>query len=253
MTKRKPFRIEVYEDDVFLVSYPRSGNTWIRFLVANLMHPGRNLGNDELMKICPDIYQVDDWSQCERPRIIKSHEMYMPEYPKVIYIYRDGRDAALSYYFYHRKFHDYEKDFPEFIGEMLRGDILFGSWHRHIEDWLFREHEIDFLPVKFEDLHNDMPRVLKSLGQFLNVEVSEKLIKTASKASTQKKQGQAYRSSEQFLKKFPKFARDNKTEVNDTRRQRGVPDTWGEFFSEALLEQFWEETSTVMEKLGYSK
>src|SRR5438552_14985380 len=32
-------RVEVHPNDVFLVSYPRSGNTWIRFLIGNLAYP----------------------------------------------------------------------------------------------------------------------------------------------------------------------------------------------------------------------
>src|SRR5437016_13045920 len=32
-------RVEVLPNDVFLVSYPRSGNTWIRFLIGNLACP----------------------------------------------------------------------------------------------------------------------------------------------------------------------------------------------------------------------
>ena len=31
--------LTVYPDDTFLVSYPRSGNTWTRFLVCNLINP----------------------------------------------------------------------------------------------------------------------------------------------------------------------------------------------------------------------
>ena len=31
--------LTVYPDDTFLVSFPRSGNTWIRFLVGNLLSP----------------------------------------------------------------------------------------------------------------------------------------------------------------------------------------------------------------------
>ncbi len=38
---------EVFDDDTFIVSFPKSGNTWTRFLIANLLHPEEpaNFGN----------------------------------------------------------------------------------------------------------------------------------------------------------------------------------------------------------------
>ena len=37
----KPGRnLRVFPDDVYIVSYPKSGNTWTRFLIANLIYPG---------------------------------------------------------------------------------------------------------------------------------------------------------------------------------------------------------------------
>ena len=33
-----------------------------------------------------------------RPRVLKSHESFQPHYPSVIYIVRDPRDVAVSYY-----------------------------------------------------------------------------------------------------------------------------------------------------------
>src|SRR6202161_3525192 len=44
----------VYPDDRFLVSYPRSGNTWTRFLIANLVYPQRNVSFLNIEELIPD-------------------------------------------------------------------------------------------------------------------------------------------------------------------------------------------------------
>src|SRR6266478_4226707 len=44
----------VYPDDTFIVSYPRSGNTWARFLIANLVRPNETVTFANIEKLIPD-------------------------------------------------------------------------------------------------------------------------------------------------------------------------------------------------------
>src|ERR1700685_1517671 len=92
--------LAVYPDDTFLVSFPRSGNTWIRFLIANLLNPGIEVSFTNIERLIPDTASKSSRTMKReaRPRIIKSHEYFDVRYPKVIYIVRDPRDVALSYY-----------------------------------------------------------------------------------------------------------------------------------------------------------
>ena len=43
----------VYPDDTFLVSYPKSGNTWVRFLLANLLFPDEEVGFANINRLLP--------------------------------------------------------------------------------------------------------------------------------------------------------------------------------------------------------
>src|SRR5438874_11935634 len=94
----------VYPDDVFLVSYPKSGNTWVRFLIANLISdiPVTFLNIEQRI---PSIYILPDRAlrAMPKPRVLKSHECFVPRYRNVIYIVRDPRDVAVSYYHYNLK------------------------------------------------------------------------------------------------------------------------------------------------------
>ena len=45
----------VYPDDTLVVSYPRSGNTWTRFLIANLRYPNLEVDFTNIEKLIPDM------------------------------------------------------------------------------------------------------------------------------------------------------------------------------------------------------
>ena len=104
----------VYPDDTFLVSYPRSGNTWTRFLIANLVHPEKNVSFKNIEKLIPDTSSQSNQAlkRTPRPRIIKTHQYFDHRYPKTIYIVRDPRDIALSYYDFQRKYMQINNDYP---------------------------------------------------------------------------------------------------------------------------------------------
>ncbi len=76
--------ITIFPDDVFLTSYPRSGNTWTRFLVGNLLHQEEEVTFLSVERLVPDMYKHSDrvLRTLPRPRIMKSHECFDPRYRK---------------------------------------------------------------------------------------------------------------------------------------------------------------------------
>src|ERR1044072_8130331 len=93
------------ENDVWIVSYPKSGNTWTRFLIGNLVASPEVVDWSNIERHVPDIYFNSDpqLGKLPRPRYFKSHEAYRPEYRRVVFIVRDPRDVAVSYYHFARK------------------------------------------------------------------------------------------------------------------------------------------------------
>jgi hypothetical protein len=122
----------IYSDDTFIVSYPRSGNTWTRFLVANLLHPEEDVSFATIERQVPDS-EAQSRAQLRRvprPRFIKSHQYFHPRYRKVVYIVRDPRDVALSYYDFQRKYRHIEDGYPlvRFISDFVAGRMISASW-----------------------------------------------------------------------------------------------------------------------------
>jgi len=60
--------LEIWPDDIFLVSFPKSGNTWTRFLIANLVHPEEKVGFENIHRLVPDPFATakKDFDQMSR-------------------------------------------------------------------------------------------------------------------------------------------------------------------------------------------
>src|SRR2546423_3783309 len=133
--------LDVFSDDVFLVSYPKSGNTWTRFLIANLLYPECNPDFTNINELIPDPEALSKrrLAQLPRPRIIKTHQYYHPNYKNIICIVRDPRDVAVSEYYFHRKRRAYVDDFPmeDHVRNFVAGNsTLYGGGGQNIATWL---------------------------------------------------------------------------------------------------------------------
>lgn len=173
--------LTIFPDDVFLVSYPRSGNTWLRFLISNLLHSDPTTFANIETRI-PDVYHHPDPAliQHPRPRILKSHEYLVPRYPRVIYIARDPRDVAISYYHWLRKIDLLPVDclLSDYIPRFIAADFEpFGSWGDHLGGWIgARSDNPTFLLLRYEDLHSAPAKSLSRIADFLALPTTDALI-----------------------------------------------------------------------------
>jgi Sulfotransferase domain len=180
----------ILKDDVFLVSFPKSGNTWTRFLIANLMHPEQPADFANLYKLVPDPFGTPKrlFDKMSRPRVIKSHECFDPRYPRVIYIVRDPRDVAVSQYHYHRKCRKIADDYPieQFVGRFLAGQTCpHGSWGEHVSTWLAtRRHDPRFLLLRYEDMVSSIHTEIAKIASFLKIAATPELLAQAADRSS---------------------------------------------------------------------
>ncbi len=192
---------------IWLASYPKSGNTWVRSLLSAYYYSKNGNFNFELLKNI-DVYpqqkyfdvKIDkpgeinsywDISQekiisKKKIKILKTHNSLLelngknftkPQYTLgIIYIVRDPRNVITSL-----KNH-YDLDYEQSLDFMLNekkyiydirekndySDFHFlSSWSNHYKSWI-NNNLFKKMVIKYEDLENDTFKTLKNLIIYIN-------------------------------------------------------------------------------------
>ena len=171
----------VHPDDTFLVSYPKSGSTWARFLVAALANPEETVSFLNIDRLLPSISSRSKRAlrKQPRPRLIKSHEYFDARYQNVIYVVRDPRDVVLSQYrfFLKRGAIDDGYALDRFVNRFLAGLNEYGSWGENVGSWLAaRQGSKRFLLLRYEDMLVGTDKELKKVADFLGKVVTPEYV-----------------------------------------------------------------------------
>lgn len=174
----------IRQSDVFLASYPRSGNTWLRFLLAEILTENK-VDFDNINRFIPEL-GLHRSAATLLPRdgsLIKTHEPHRAEYKRAVYLVRDIRDVALSNYARGRELGVLEgTSFDDFLPSFLDGSASrVGSWMSHVRSWresLLAESS-DLLLVKYEELRRDPEMNLMNLLSFLGVPADRSKVQKA--------------------------------------------------------------------------
>jgi hypothetical protein len=241
----------VYPDDTFLVSYPKSGNTWVRFLLANLIHPNETVGFANINRLlpAPGVLSKRFLKSLPRPRILKSHEPFDARFRKVIYLVRDPRDVAVSEYHFDLKKRYIAADMTleQFIKPFLAGETSsYGSWWEHVASWVGTRHSNPrFLLARYEDLLADPISETAKIAEFLGIAADTERIKSA-----------VERSSADRMRKLEKEDADKWTGTKNTRQEipfvrSAKSGGWKESLPPRSVEEIEVAWSPLMNFLGY--
>ena len=251
-TDRAGRLLRVYEDDTFVVSYPRSGNTWTRFLIANLIRPAEEVTFANIERIIPDAEAQSSrfLLRTPRPRIIKTHEYFDHRYKKVIYIVRDPRDVALSYYNFQRKYRQIEDAYPlaHYVRDFVNGRLIsadWGTWGENVGSWLARAARPGFLLVRYEDLQSNPLHELGRLASFLDVPSTAEMLNAAlEKSSAQRMREMERAQGAQW--------------VTTKGKRQDIPfvgaasaGNWKTHLQPASVAEIESRWGSIMERLGY--
>jgi hypothetical protein len=178
--------------DVYLVSYPKCGRTWLRLMIGSAIAKHFSLTEDEdtlflrwKTKPHPQVPMITV-THDDRPMLKAAHELQASKEKyrskKVIFLARDPRDVIVSSYFEMKKrgnlFGDnpyetrrgvYDGDLKGFIDREVGGlDTILRYYNIWAEN---RSIPRDFLLVRYEDLKRDPQIELRRVMDFLGLQV----------------------------------------------------------------------------------
>lgn len=179
------------EDDVLLASFPKSGNTWVRFLWANVValveQDGREVNFHVLNQELGSEYDTLSYGAVEfecLPRLVKTHRTYDRRRfggQRSVYLYRHPGDVMLSYFAYLGARPDHDSP-PAELSAFLRSD-KFGipAWCRHVEGWIGEATAV----LAYEELHENAASALAGVLSDLGIGgIAEATLREAARRSS---------------------------------------------------------------------
>ncbi len=166
------------EADIYVVSFPKAGRTWLRVLLGKYFCQKYGV-SDNLML---EIYQLT--KKAGLPTMLFTHDKssLMEAIPyshlsfnrkkyqgkKVVFLVRDIRDVLVSNYFQATQRNKiYQGTISQFIRDEKWGAkkviAFYNLWHRN------KNIPLDFLVVRYEDIHQDPFSQLKKILTFCGI------------------------------------------------------------------------------------
>ena len=191
--------MELFSDDIWIVTYSRSGTTWTQQIVRSILAKG-----DEDLVISETVPWLEaanskiisysiDFSTIKRPRAIKCHMPYSfmlcgpPKGTpgKYIYVARNPKDTAVSFFYHYFSLKSAENiDWPTFASWFLSGQVYFGSHLDHVLGRWEHRNDDNVLFVKYEDMKKDIRSAIVRIASFIGKDLTEKEVDTVIKKSS---------------------------------------------------------------------
>lgn len=167
-------------DDIWIAAYPRSGTTLTQMILYQLTTDG-SMDFRHLSDVSPWFERTIairrwDLERYPSPRLLKTHLHYgpVPKGPgRYIYVERDGRDVAVSYYHMQLSHRRYGGTFSQFFSRFLRGRVVWGSWFRHVSRWKANPKGLPILFLSYEELVGDLEAAVRKVARFCEIELRE--------------------------------------------------------------------------------
>lgn len=192
---------KVRSDDIWIVTFPKAGTTWIVNIIWQLKN-NLNFSADYLYAnymyfescVLVDVNDENKSSEIYKsfvecndrnfevieteasPRIIKSHlpSHLLPKdvwtvMPKLIYLYRNAKDVAISMYhmFRNSEFLDFQGSLEDFFEVFLNDHVVYGPFFAHVNGFRKLHNFEHILFLSYDEMKEDSFAGVKRISEFL--------------------------------------------------------------------------------------
>ncbi|XP_029835943.2 sulfotransferase ssu-1 [Ixodes scapularis] len=171
--------------DIFAVSYPKCGITWLQYLVFSIFSGGiPPQSAEEFCSRTPflAVTDIERIRRMPRPGSIRTHFPFQSQpysrQAKYLYIARNPYDCCVSCYHHTRALPVYlfeDGTFDEFLEMFVEGDVECGDYFDHLLSWYEHRHDHNVLFLTYEALQKDTESCVLKIADFLGGKYSERL------------------------------------------------------------------------------
>lgn len=186
--------------DVFVMTYAKSGTNWMMQIVHQLIHHGKGefnhihdlvpwpdavLMSPMMRHYAVPLEQADSWQTApERKRVIKTHFNWelipYSEEARYIAVIRDPKDLFVSAYFFMKDsgmgaaMPGVDTMYRVFLAGKL---MLGGSWPANAAGFWAQRHRPNVLVVSFKSMKRDLEGTVRRVAGFLDIDVPNEVIR----------------------------------------------------------------------------
>lgn len=263
---------KVRDDDTFLITFPKSGTTWVQRIICLILEEGIDSSQTHLFKKVPFLEMPQGYSSDSdveppglyeiankkpSPRFMKTQlrMKYLPreietKKPKIVYVARNPKDNAVSYFnFCSLTVHCPKyKVWSEFLRDFQRGALPRGSWFENVLGWWQKRNEPNVLFLKYEDLQKNLPASVVQIAEFLGRKLSEETIEDiCNKSSFNSMKNDPMTNPDLIMPSFKEGLKENRSFL-----RKGTVGDWKNYFTVSQSEEFDALYKEKMEGSGLS-
>ncbi|XP_074837542.1 sulfotransferase 2B1-like [Carettochelys insculpta] len=158
-----------HDDDVFNITYPKSGTHWM-LEILSLLHRDRDPGWGRSVRNWDRAPWIDNHSGLKdalkypSPRLLSSHlpaqlfpKSLQCSKAKIICTLRCPKDVLVSLYHFYKPLRTFElpESLDSFLEDFLSGNVPIGSWFDHVTGWMGLRDSENFFAITYKELQQD--------------------------------------------------------------------------------------------------